>query len=36
MLLPTSFSGVGRRVGVTTTGGNETGAADVSSSAADT
>ena len=25
MLLPTSLSGVGRRVGVTTTGGNETG-----------
>jgi hypothetical protein len=35
MLLPTSLSGVGSRVGVTTTGGNERGSAAVSSSAAD-
>jgi hypothetical protein len=37
MLLPTSLSGVGRRVGVvTSTGGNETGGDEVSSPAADT
>ena len=37
MLLPTSLSGVGSRVGVvTSTGGNETGGDEVSSSAADT